>query len=432
MSFFRRVAPVLLFVLLGSRALAQLTGNSPYSQLGIGDLNPPGFIANTAMGGTGVSYANGIFINNINPALLARNRNTIFDVGVGGQFKRITTSNASQQDVGGNLSYLAFAFPVSKKWTLSAGLRPYSSVDYEINTTGTVAGEGSPVSLRYTGSGGLTGVEFTNGFNIFKGLYAGVKATYVFGNITDESISQLYNDTLDRPTGDQVAYVTRTNHSDLLIQYGLAYRQKLRDKLFMNVGFVHDLAKDINGRRTAGFQPRDVNGSPLPINRNAFDTTLNNVKGNVSLPAQYKAGISLDSPFKWAVSADFSYQNWADFKDFDASETLENSYTLALGGEIIPDINSVSSYWKRITYRAGVNYTQLPLVINGEQINDIGITFGSSLPVSRGISDLNLAFTLGQRGTTSNNAIKEQYFKVSVGFTFNGFYDRWFIQNKID
>jgi hypothetical protein len=150
------------------------------------------------------------------------------------------------------------------------------------------------------------------------------------------------------------------------------------------------------------------------------------------LPAQYKFGVSIDSPLRWALAADFSYQNWSNFKDFDVRETLDNSYTLAVGGEFIPDITSVSNYFRRMTYRTGINFSKTPISVNGEQLNDFGINFGTSLPVGRGISDLNLAFTWGQRGTLKSNLIKEQYFRISLGFTLNGLYDGWFVKQKID
>jgi long-subunit fatty acid transport protein len=428
MSLKIRVSFSFFFFLISTYVYPQGgTGNSPYSQIGIGDIHSPAFVPNMAMGNTGISNANGIYINNLNPALLVRNRSAIFDVGVVGQYKKIMTSNSSQQDLGGNLRYLAYAFPVSKKWTLAASLRPYSSVDYRINSVGTIQGGTTPVNYTFEGRGGLNSVDFTNGVNIVKGLYVGVKASYLFGNVTDESISQIVNESGNSSSENRVAFVKRTNYSDITFQTGIAYRKSLRSNLFANAGFVYDFANNLNGKRLIAFQPREATGTPL----SGFDTIVANQRGTVRLPAQYKFGFSLDNPFHWAIAADIYLQDWSEFVNFDISEPLGNSYTLALGGEYIPDISSVSSYFKRITYRAGLNYSKTPIVINGEQIEDFGINFGGSLPI-RGFSDLNLAFTLGQRGTVNNNLIKEQYFKVAVGFTLNGLYDRWFVKNKID
>jgi long-subunit fatty acid transport protein len=422
---------IFLLLIVSTTAFAQGVGNSPYSQIGIGDINSPAFVPAQGMGGTGASYSDAFHINYVNPALLGRNKTTIFEVGVNGQYKKIQTNTASQKDVGGNLSYLAFAFPVAKRWTISAGLRPYSTVGYEIKTSETIPGLEYQAGYTFKGSGGLTSVDFTNGFHILSkpknNLYVGIKASYIFGNITRESVSQLNTDSV---AGIGIAYVNRTNYSDVIVKTGIAYRRKLKDKLFLNAGFVYDFQGDVQGKRFIGFQARD-RSTGLPLT-SGYDTLYRDIKGSVRIPAQYRFGLSIDRPFNWALTADFSYQNWSDFKDFQVKETLNNSYTLAVGGEIIPDITSVSSYFKRMTYRAGVNFSKTPISLNGEQLNDFGINFGTSLPVGRGISDLNLAFTWGQRGTLNSNLIKEQYFKVSLGFTLNGLYDGWFVKQKID
>jgi long-subunit fatty acid transport protein len=428
MSLIVRVGLVFSFFCMSSWGYAQSTGNSPYSQLGIGDINNAAFVPNQAMGGAGASHANGIYINHINPALLVRNRITIFDVGVNGQLKRLQTNTSSQQDFGGNLGYLAYAFPAAKKWTIGAALRPYSNVNYEINASGPVPGSAaSQASYIYKGEGGLTSVELTNAVNIIGGLSLGIRASYIFGNITNESVSSVQSPSINT---NKLAYVRRTNYSDFIFNTGLVYRHKLREKLFINGGLVYDFGTKVGGTRFIGFQQRNASDdSPLQV---GYDTVARDIKGSVSLPAQYKIGISLDAPFHWAILADFSYQNWSDYKDFNTPETLGSGYTFALGGEWTPDINSVSSFLKRITYRTGLHYTQTPILLNSEQISDFGINFGTSVPVGRGFSTLNLALTAGQRGTLNNNLIKEQYFRVAVGFTLNGLYDRWFQKNKID
>ena len=66
---------------------SRLYGNSPYSALGIGDVLSGNSIANDAMGGTGITFGNGIYINNINPAMLAKNRYVAFNTGLRGQYK---------------------------------------------------------------------------------------------------------------------------------------------------------------------------------------------------------------------------------------------------------------------------------------------------------------------------------------------------------
>ena len=56
---------------------AQTIVNSPLSYIGMGELYTPETPSNSMMGGIGVSNSNGIYSNQINPALLARNHYTM-------------------------------------------------------------------------------------------------------------------------------------------------------------------------------------------------------------------------------------------------------------------------------------------------------------------------------------------------------------------
>jgi hypothetical protein len=71
-----------------------------------------------------------------------------------------------------------------------------------------------------------------------------------------------------------------------------------------------------------------------------------------------------------------------------------------------------------VTYQFGFNYAQTPVRINNVNIDDFGINFGVSLPVGNS-SILNVGFKYGQLGTTSNGLIREDYFKINLGMTFN-------------
>ncbi|TAE95888.1 MAG: hypothetical protein EAZ80_08905, partial [Runella slithyformis] len=124
---------VLGAVFFTSQLLAQGLGNSPYSALGIGEQYSSGFSTNNGMGDVGVSSANGLYINPMNPALLVRNRYTTFDVGLLGNYKLLKDSRQQQREFGGNLGYIALSFPAGPKWSLGFSLKPYSYVNYQQN-----------------------------------------------------------------------------------------------------------------------------------------------------------------------------------------------------------------------------------------------------------------------------------------------------------
>jgi len=63
------------------------------------------------------------------------------------------------------------------------------------------------------------------------------------------------------------------------------------------------------------------------------------------------------------------------------------------------------------------------------QLKDYGITFGVGLPLGRTRSSMNVAFTMGTRGTLENNLIKENYGILTFSVTLH---DLWFFKRKFD
>ncbi len=339
MSHFLKVTFALL---LGGLTLqtgfAQRTGNSPYSRIGLGDIVFPGFAPNQAMGGSGVSFANGIFINNLNPALLARNRSTTFDVGVYGQFRFLKTDKALQREPEGNLNYVSLAFPLLRpnlvtgvqkvKWTTGITLAPYSLVNYSASTFSKVEGSTDTALVNYEDTGGLSGVSFTNGFNIFKKLYVGLQATYLFGVINNETTTQLYSTDPAKFAGTTMNYRRRTNYSDFVFKPGVAYRDTLNKNLLITLGGTVDLPANLNARRLDRVVPLAGPGVEIEQGIDALDS----LKGTVKLPAAYRFGVTLDRPFHWALSADVAYHKWSGFRSFDQNANLKNTFSVSVGG----------------------------------------------------------------------------------------------------
>jgi len=123
------------------------------------------------------------------------------------------------------------------------------------------------------------------------------------------------------------------------------------------------------------------------------------------------------------------WQEWSSYTYLGKSDSLKNSLSLSAGGQFRPATNDISSYWKRITYRAGARFNQSYLYLNNTRINEFGISFGFGLPMKKTRSTLNIAFEAGARGTTQNNLIRENYFRFSLGASI---FDRWFLKRKYD
>jgi hypothetical protein len=160
------------------------------------------------------------------------------------------------------------------------------------------------------------------------------------------------------------------------------------------------------------------------------DTLFNQFEGTMTLPSQFGFGVSLVNVFKWTAGVDVRLQNWSNYSNFDGSnEGLDNSMLISVGGEYTPDAGDINKLLKRVSYRIGFSYEKTPQLLNNENIKDIGINFGMSIPVSN-ISSLDLGFKYGTKGSISKIGLKEDYFKFQMGLTLN---DRlWFIKRKFD
>ena len=108
---------------------------------------------------------------------------------------------------------------------------------------------------------------------------------------------------------------------------------------------------------------------------------------------------------------------------------ITNTYGFKAGGYIIPKFNSLTSYFQRVTYRAGIRYEELGLRLREKDISEFGMSFGVSLPVSQGYSSLDLGVELGSRGTKSAGLVKENFVNFSVGLSLS---DKWFRKRKFN
>lgn len=398
---------------------------SPFTAIGLGDIYDLSLAHNQGMGGIGLSNGSYWYLNNMNPALLPYNSLTVFSAGLIGEYRNVRNDQIKESNGGGNLNYLATAFPVKPGiWTTSVGLMPYSNVDYQV-TSDDQKIDKTNTDVRFTeeGSGGINQLYWSNGVALNKRFFVGLKATYLFSGTETKFSNTIQN--LEGALPFSPTEVRRLNVSDFLFSAGLAFNQDsiFNTNLRLKLGVTYDFESEVNAKlfRTWGLELVDQ-----PV---LLDTLSNNVRGDITLPRAFGAGISLNNGLKWTVGIDARMQQWTDYKNFSGNnEGLGDGLKVSFGGEITPDYGSVSSYLKRITYRAGLSFEETPYVVNNHQVKDFGINFGWSLPVGR-YSSLDMAFKYGKRGDVQETTISENYYKVYLGFNFN---DRWFVQRKYD
>jgi hypothetical protein len=376
------------------------------------------------MGGIGVSNSNGIYTNVVNPALLARNRWTNLEVGINTEYKTLQDTRQKQSVFGGNYQSLNLTLPVTSRWTTSIGIRPHSAVEYEtrsyrrLNLLGV-----DSLIYSYKGSGGVSKVSVSNGVRVFKEFYVGLQMDYLFGQVNRNVSTQNMSD------GQyyKVQLEDLTSYSDFQFKAGFAYRAKLKTDLFLNVGATLDLNSTLSAEQIKRFATMDISGLTV-INSDTLEKSKAFVQ---QIPMAKRFGLSIEKAAKWMVGVDYTYTDWTKVSNnLGRSSTLPVSHKVSMGGEYTPDIESISSFIKRTTYRMGVSYEKTPydFLGNGNYAVDKHLSFGVALPL-RNLSFLNLAYQVGRRGLISENGMEEQYHKLTLGLTFS---DLWFQKQKIN
>ena len=375
------------------------------------------------MAGLGISNASYWYLNNTNPALLYYHRVALFSAGILAETKTLNRTGFESNRAGtGNLNHVAMAFPIIReKMAFSLSMQPFSNMSYSFSYDYEL--DGNPdenAVILNEGKGGLSSFNIGLGGVVYKGFSVGVKASYLFSSYQKESSSA----TSAAIPAYIAKYIQRQSVGGFLIQGGAAYNQKIGD-YELNLGLIYDLPRSINGKEFIRFEQRSINGQLI-----FSDTLVNNEPNKLAIPTTLGAGISFGKAEQWLVGFDYKVQDWTGLNTGDGFiRDFTKSKKYILGGEYTPDAFDVQNYLKRVTFRAGFSFEQKPYSLENKQISEFGINFGWTLPVSR-FSSLDFGFVVGSRGTTENNLVKEDFFKVYFGASFND--SRWFIRPKFN
>jgi hypothetical protein len=436
---------VLSLLLLPILAMAQPKDNSPYSRFGIGDLVDNNFYASQSMGGLGVSFIDPYNINIVNPASLSYLAATSFDLGLHAEQSKLK-ERASGNDVtqwNGNLSYMSLAFPLQNKLNdlldrkerninlgMAFTLIPYSTVGYDIATSGFDENFGS-FNRSFRGTGGTYQFMWSNGIR-YKNLAFGINTGYLFGEISNTR-AIIINDV--NPSYISV-FENSSSISGFVYRAGLMYTHFLNKEAYeaKTDDHLNRLIFGVHGNTTTSFNASsDIfnraelysSGQLASIDTLSFEIG-NKEKG--TLPSELGLGVTFIHGEKLGIGINYTTTQWSKFNSEIVNDNLKNTFKLSFGGFYRPNYKSVTNYFSRVQYRFGTFYEKVPVEVNGEAIDDYGLTFGLGLPFfyQRKISNANLGLKIGLRGKGS--AIEERYFRFTFSFTFND--DEWFVKRK--
>lgn len=166
--------------------------SSPYSVIGIGDIEESNFNRTTGMANTGLAYRSAHFLILNNPASYSALQNQFFIVEAGGRGKFTNYygnnlgSNSTKQSRDFSVNRFSIGIKVNNWWGSSAGIMPYSTSNYSFSGKKIIQGTSVHTYADYEGSGGVNKVYWGNGFRIGKHFSVGVSASYLFGSLNQK------------------------------------------------------------------------------------------------------------------------------------------------------------------------------------------------------------------------------------------------------
>ena len=409
---------ILFFLLItGEFSLAQQTTSSPYSRFGMGDLNSQLSSVFNSLGGGGYAINDSKIINPFSPASYSsyQSNSFLFSTGINNETFDIQSLTDNQTVNNLSLSHILFGFPLTKKIGSSFGIIPFSSIGYSMQNRDDIFG----ADMLYDGDGGISKVYFGSSLELHQNLSVGANASYLFGGLNRRKRLVFDDETIFNSRSNSLI-----NIKGIYYEFGAVFSKKIDDNNSqISISINTSNNTNVDAKRTNLVETFEYSGT----NEIVKDTFVNSVeKGSMILPKYTNLGLaySLD---KWLFVFDYSTQNWSDYELFEESDSLINSQRISGGLQYTPDISSVNQFYKRCHYRVGLALNTTPLQINNTQLEDKSISFGIGIPIKKNKSTYDISLILGQRGTTSNNLLKENYVKIGLSMSFEGI---WFVKQK--
>ena len=435
----RFLLSLIIFVTLIGTSSAQNVGvDSPYGRYGYGVLSKPALGATESMGGISYGIRRGTNVNPGNPASYsaADTLNFTMEMGVSGQYSRLSDGINDQSFQNANFDYLAFQFPVYKNIGMSVGLLPYSKVGYDFGRN-IVSDE---ISYRETfyGSGGLSKIYGGVAYAPIKSFSVGANVSYLFGSITHSKDIPILGQ-----TGEASSRLANTSFAikNVMFDFGTQFTYPISERESVTLGVVYTPGvKNTSTINTTDYLYSSTGTQMLPS-----DTLYNQ---SFDLPETFGLGLSYSS-VNWLVGIDGTFQKWGSVKypdyldNMTSGSRFNDKYSVALGAEYVADpVNR--NFFKRIRLRGGFSYsnsytnTKVFDPINSSSLGEhgykeYGINVGFGLPfrdmLSGRLSMVSLGFGYSIMDPEHKYMIKEEMFKVSVNININEF---WFFKRQFD
>ena len=404
----------IFFVTLLIPIIANASGGSLYTSVGLGDIYNSFSARRMGIGELGVSVADIDHLSSYNPASWYRLGITRIETGV--SFNGASIDNGVNSAFYSQTTFSGFTvgFPVDHDngVALVFGLVPFTNVNYEVRNPnfGTEIGDYNEI---YQGYGGISKLYLGTSYKLPFNFIVGASLDYYTGAITNSSKL----DFGDNSSNINAEFLKEKSYSGLGTTIGIISSdlsqiigsESIKDlRLGLNFNYVSDLTTD------STLSTVSSTGTKV-YEKGSFDTKI---------PFRFGAGFSFKLYDSYLFIADYLFQPWSECVEGNSkSNSLRDLRRFSLGFEYRDQKSMLSgTFWEQIILRGGLSFEETKYEINSTGINQFSIHAGFGVPVGIG-NYIDFAFEYGMRGETGIKLFKENFYKAAVSINFG---ELWF------
>lgn len=429
---------LLLAAFANIQAGAQTSGNnSPYSRYGIGTLSDEAQGFNKGMAGVAQGMRGNAIINWQNPASYAAfdSLTMLFDIGASFSTASMSYNGSTVKPQNTTLDYVQAGFRLFKNIGISFGLRPYSVIGYNFASTKTmedIDGYGEKINkAEYLGEGGTHLVYGGVGWAPFPAFSIGANAGYLWGDYSHSSAVSFSETTIQ-----SLSRYYKGTINTWLLDAGVQFTCKLGKMDNLTLGATVGIGHNIN--ESAQF----INQKLLSSSVIGADTTR--IGNAYEMPWTISAGAAWTHNGRLTVGVDYSIQQWKKCRFPElvnegntqvyrvGTNSFSNSHKIAVGGEYLNNPEGLR-FRDHIRYRFGFSYSTPYYKVNGQDgPKDYKASIGVGIPIINQYSNrsvVNVSAQYERIDAAKSTMIKENYFRLCVGLTFNA---KWFNKWKFE
>ena len=413
--FFNKKLFHITILLLGLplASLAQVN-SSPYSVLGIGDIENSSFNRYTGMASAGVALSDSRYINNSNAASLTGLIPRFYSFELSERYKQVLYTGGGVQPPNNQTSdfqmrRLALATKITKRWGSSIGLNPFSSSNYSFSSFKVIQGTLQSLATNYQGTGGVNQVYWANGYRITKNTSIGINSSILFGSLT-----QTENLESSGTTGTLVTTKNTFLHN-YYFNFSLLTKLKLNKHWLSTYGITFTPQTALQSTATVNLTDSS-SGATIKAGTPVY--------GYFTLPMGVNAGIALIKDNKYTFTINAQTQGWGSLNYSGQNYQLVNSSRVSIGFQSSSLLkNYFNQDYEKGFFQLGLYGGNSYLKINNEQLTDFGASVGYGRNSFRSSLGWVAALEVVRQGSTNTSVLSQNYINLTITLSYLDFFN---------